>query len=148
MGAGHVQKFPAPRVIQINDRPLRRRCSKPLKETTLCFIVVLEVLVVIQMVAGQIGENSDRIREAPDPFLRQGMRGDFHHHTRATRIDGLSEVRPQIKRLRSRIERRQGAVTNSVLDSSEEAGADSGGAQNTVHQKGCRSLSVRPGDSY
>ena len=54
------------------------RRATTLKQNALGLKVAVHALVVIQMVAREIGENSHLIRHAPNALLRQRVRRNFH----------------------------------------------------------------------
>src|SRR5436190_718805 len=100
----------------------------------------------IQMVLGEVGENSDIPFESAGPLLRKSMRGSFHGGSFATGVDHLRKQILQIERFRSGARGGQNALTNFVPDCSNQSAAQSGLFTDMLDKKRRCCLPVSPGN--
>ena len=96
----------------------------------------------IEMVLGQVGEDGDVPFESAGAFLREGVRGDFHHRRFATGVRHLGEQFLKVERLGRRAHGRQNALADFIADGADQPTAQPGIFAN-VFDAGRSSLSCR-----
>ena len=147
-GVREIEQSRAPRVVQIDHGQFRRRRSQTLEEPPLGLEITLKVLVIIEVVARQVGEHGGRETQSPDALLRQGVRRDFHDDSFAARRHQLGKIGHQIERFGRRIDGRKRPAAPPVLDGAKQAGEDAGGLENAFEQIRRGGLAVRTRNTH
>jgi hypothetical protein len=74
-----LQKLAAVIVIHIENRGARRIGTAALEQNLLGAEVFVDGAVVVEMIASEIGKDSDVEWNSEDALLFEGVRGYFHH---------------------------------------------------------------------
>ena len=80
---------------------------QPSNRTLLGGEILVHGVVVVEVIAGEIGEDRDIERNAEDPLLRQRVRGNFHHGFSRALADSLRENLVEFERLGRGVRRGQ-----------------------------------------
>ena len=94
---------------------------KTVEERLLCVAVVLESLVIVEVVACQIGEYSARKGESSYSFLGYGVRRTFHEGVFAACLNHSVEQLVECYRVGSGVVCRHSLVHNVVADGGEQS---------------------------
>ena len=104
-------------------------------------------MVVVEVVAGEIGEDRDVERDSVNPLLLQCVRGNFHHGFGCTLAQRLVQNAIQLKRLRSRVRRWQPFPRDVIFDGPDQRALAASGGQNGFDQKRSGTFPIRAGDA-
>ena len=103
--------------------------------------------MIIEVVAGQVGEDGDVKWNPVNPLLFQRVRGNFHDSLGRALPQGLVQNAIQFQRFRSRVRRGQGFSGNVIFDGPHQRALAARGGKNGFEQKRCRTFPVRAGDA-
>ena len=73
-------------IFDVDDRGTRRLGARSLKENRLRGEIFFHGAVVVEMIAGEIGEDRYIERHTVNPLLLKSMGGNFHHRFGAARV--------------------------------------------------------------
>ncbi len=107
--------------------------------------VLLDVGVVVEVVAGEVGEERGREAHAGHPPLGQRVRGDLHRAGRVPRLEHAPEELLQLGRVRRGVERRDRDAADQGLDRADQARPVAGGLEDRPQQEGRGGLAVGAG---
>src|SRR5438876_5974726 len=79
-----LSQFDAPRIIYVDDRSSRSRAKAPIKQTLLGIPVIFHRLVIVEMVAREVGEDRNRILQRIAAMKVHRLRRGLHYCCPAT----------------------------------------------------------------
>ena len=136
----------ARRIVVIDHRPGQSGVVIGLEQETFAPEVVLESVMKVQVIPGQIGEDGHRKAAAVGPVQREGMGGDLHHAPAAAGFDGLAQNGLDVDGFRrSSLRGPVPAVETRSQGPHHQSRFPL--AQDGVHQRCGRGLPVGPGNS-
>ena len=116
-------EFFAVGIVEIDCRHLRRAAERAVEEPGFHLEVGVERLVVVEMVAREIGEDRGAKMQAEHALLVDAVRTHFHDRLPAAVVAHLREHAVDVERLGRGLERRHGAGAEIVVDRAEQADA-------------------------
>ena len=87
-------------IVGVQDRDSWGFRAATLEQNSLGGKILIHGVVIIEMIAGQIGEHRHIEWDPVNPLLRQSMRGDFHHRLGRSAAIRFREHTIQFKRFR------------------------------------------------
>ena len=123
------------RIVAINQRD--RVIVQAFEQPRLRCRVLLERAVIIEMVAGEVGEGGSGEMQPVGAFLIERVAGDFHDGGHRAGVDAFTQIRRQLKRAGRCHVGRHAAAAQVVVHRAEHSAAQAGLAQNgTGHERG------------
>ena len=108
--------------------------------------VVIEIVVEIQVVLGQVGKPGDVEHDGVDTPQDQRVAGNLHHAGSGTALAHDREQCVQLRRLRRGPHTGKHFVADPGLDGSDQPGDSPGGSQPGLHEVRRRRLAIGAGD--
>ncbi len=127
-----------------HDRMLQ---AVPMKQACLGLAIGLQRAVVIEMVAGQVGEHRDVEFDAVDPPLRQPMAGHFHRQGRCAIVAHVAQDGLQVRAVGRGVGQR-GEGVDAVAKRADAGAAAAVAAQALRQPVAAGGLAVGPGDAH
>ncbi len=87
------------------------------------------------MIAGEVRENGDVVRNAVNALLLQRMRRHFHHGFGAAGLERASEELVQFQRLGRGVRRGKALVFDAIFNRADERSLASTGPQHRIQQE-------------
>src|SRR5581483_3368332 len=115
-----VHQFLSIWVFHVQYSNSRRLCSTTRKQFLFCGKVVFKGVVIIEVVARQIGEYGDIEWNSENAVLCECMRGNFHDGFASTAFEGIHEDALKFEGFRRGVWRRKNLPSNVVFDSTDE----------------------------
>ena len=132
-----VSQFGSARVMRVDHGNARSRIDRAVKEQSLGGKVLLHRLVVIEVVAGEIGEDSHIEVDPGGAALIKGVAGNFGDQLGGSAGYSLGHKFKQISRLGGGVNGRAHFARHVVLDGANENGLARCGVEQRLDQK-CR----------
>ena len=120
---------------------------QPSNNTCLERKILFHGAVIVEVVAGQVGEDGDVEWNPINPLLLQRVRGNFHHGLGRALAQGLVQNAIQFQRFRSGVRRRQNFSGNVIFDGPDQRALAARGGKNGFEQECGRTFPVRAGDA-
>ena len=130
------------RVVDVDDADVGHRAVAAVEEGRLRVEVGSEVTVVVDVIAGQVGERRDAEAEAVDAVLVERVRADLEAGAGATRVDHLAEEGGEVGGFRRRLIGRDRTAAEMVAYRAHQAPLRSVGLQQMAEERGDRGLAV------
>ena len=134
-------------VVGIEHGRARRFGAAAFEQYLLGGKILFHGVVIVEVVAGEIGEDRDIERNSVDPLLLQRVRGDFHHGFGRALAQRLVQNAIQFQRFRRSVRRGQDFSGNVIFDGPDQRALAAGGGQDRFEQECGRAFSVRAGDA-
>ena len=111
----------AVRVVEVHDRDLRGGAGFAGEEPGLHREIGVQRLVVVEVVAREIGKHRRAKLQPEHPLLVDAVRADLHHRLLAAGVAHLRHHAVDVERLGRGAERRHGARAEVVVDGADQA---------------------------
>ena len=135
--------FASVRIVAVEHGEFRRRTAGSGEEPLFGGKVRFHGAVIVQVIAGQIGEHHGVKLHAVYASQVECVRGNFHGNVRTARLLEIAEEAHQIERFRVVFDSRKHAAGDMILDGPDHGGGLAGGAQYRIGQIGGGGFSVR-----
>ena len=146
--AGLAHQAAAELVVEVGGaRRVGALVGRPGEEAPLGREVVLDVGVVVEVVAGEVGEQGRREARAGHAPLHQRVRGDLHGAGRVARVAHPGEQQLEVDRVGRGVVHRLHRPADPGLDRADQAAAVAGRLEHRAQQERRGGLAVGAGDA-
>ena len=145
--AGGGREFCRAGIVRVDDGDARRRIDRAVEEQALGGEIILHRLVVVEVVAGEIGEDGDIEGDAGHAALVEGVAGNFGDELFRAARNAFSHELEEIAGLGRGVNGGTRFAGDVVLDGADEDGGAGGGVEKRLGEKCGRGFAIGAGNA-
>ena len=134
-------------IVGIDHGSARRLGPAAFEKNALGVEILFHGAVVVEVIAGEIGEDRDVEWDGKHALLRERVRRDFHHGFGRTLADALCQHLVEFERFGRGVRCGQDLSGHVIFDRADQQALATGRAQNRFEQKCAGALPVGAGDA-